>query len=77
MTEVKVIYDLKSVPFGITIDDVVNVQKETGYLFWDSSLGGKEPIIIDTKEEIEIIDTVKQLGKEQLDKCIQKLLNKS
>lgn len=48
--KLKVIYDIKSIPNECMLDNLHNIMVNAGIVVWDSSNGGKEPIIIESKE---------------------------
>ena len=47
--DVKVIYDIKSLPEQCSFEDAYNVMKNSGIVVWDSDNKGHEPRIIDLK----------------------------
>lgn len=49
-----VIYDLKSHPDYLTLEETFNVMKNSGIVIWTSEFGGKEPTILD--ENITSLD---------------------
>lgn len=71
MDNLKVIYDLKSIPNGITLDQVFNIMKNGGIVIWDSTLNGVEPKIIESSE-LGIYD-VGFLSKEEFDEKLGNL----
>jgi len=46
MDNLKVIYDIKSIPDDINVDQLYNIMKNGGIVIWDSSNGGKRPRIV-------------------------------
>lgn len=46
--KLKVIYDVKSIPGGLTVDNVHNIMINGGIVVWDSSYGGNPPQIIES-----------------------------
>ena len=39
MKDYTIIYDLSMCPENITLDELITIEKESGFLFYDSSLG--------------------------------------
>lgn len=69
----KVIYDLASIPEGCNIDNLFNIMKNGGIVIWDSQLGGKEPKLIDS-EELTIYDVgflTKEMFEEKFNNIIK------
>ncbi len=50
------IIDIKSVPNFLDLEKLKVIYKKTGFILWDSSLGGSEPKIIDLTLNSKIID---------------------
>lgn len=71
MDKLKVIYDLKSIPEGLTLDQVFNIMNNGGIIVWDSTLKGVEPKVIESSE-LEIYD-VGFLPKEEFDERLGNL----
>lgn len=58
----KLAIDITSVPREIDLSNLIEWYQTTGLMFWDSSLGGKAPEILEADENctIHIIDLYKE-----------------
>lgn len=65
--KLSLIYDIKSIPKGLNIDNIYNIMKNSGIIVYDSYNKGKEPIIINSNE-LSLMDVHFLSEKEVLDK---------
>ena len=49
------VYDIKSIPSDLRLDDLYSIMINSGIVVYDSSLGGVPPDIIDN-EQLKILD---------------------
>ncbi len=73
MGNLKVIYDIQSLPQYVTLEQLHNIMVNGGIIIWDSSLGGTKPRVIQEKN-LNIMD-VKLFTKESLEERFGKLLD--
>ena len=72
MDKLKLIYDMKSIPNGVTLDQLYNIMIKGSIVIWDSYNGGEEPKLIEDKD-LSIYD-VGFLSKEQFEEKFNTLL---
>lgn len=65
--KLNLIYDIRSCPKGLNIDNLYNIINNSGIVVWDSYNKGKEPIIIDSNE-LSLMDVHFLSEKELLEK---------
>lgn len=53
---VKVILDIVSIPEELTVEQVKKISDNHNIVLWDSSRGGRRPIVLDEDSNIEIKD---------------------
>ena len=81
MKDYTIIYDLSICPENITLDELVNIEKESGFLFYDSSLGKKYGIFNAPKivgklgRTIEFVDIHTEDGLKMFEETIDKSKN--
>lgn len=59
--EPTLLYDIKSMPLGTNFEDLIKSFQQLRIVYWDSSLGGKAPVIMDLSNDMTIIDISKDL----------------
>ena len=73
MSKTKLVYDICSVPEGMTVEKIVYIWKDHNLVLWDSKNEGSVPVLIDAGDaEIALVD-VSNASPERL-KQIDKLI---
>lgn len=49
-----IVYDLKSVPENMGMEEIVSIVENHGFLLWDSHSGGAEPIAYNSVDTLHI-----------------------
>lgn len=63
----QIIYDMKSCPNSLSMDDVVHCFVTMGWLLWDSYNEGEKPMIVKGNAKLKVINVHK---KEEVEKLI-------
>jgi|TARA_R110000744_G_scaffold69536_3_gene141120 hypothetical protein len=63
MSELKLVYDISSLPNGSSVEQIISIYKDHNVVFYDSLLGKEPKIFSDTEEEIEV-EMIDMKGKE-------------
>ena len=64
--EATLLYDIKSMPLGSNFENLIKSFQELKIVYWDSSLGGNAPVIMDLSNDMTVIDISKNLTEETL-----------